>query len=165
MVNIFGNLSELLIGQHSDSQTFLALKSFCAKEISWDDLESLTALDLSKRSDGYLPRAYPDQNETLRKYVQERLNGLQERDSFLAAKNGDWLQTVVLFREKNKADYELLAWAEEICRRVGAASSSEKLQEAAQRFVRNHDFFISYANYSSSLRVQEKDSSDRRRGM
>jgi hypothetical protein len=145
-------------------QTAAALQSFRQREASWDQVENFTAMDLSEKSAEYLPMVYPPRSEVLKNYVRDRLAGLISRDQIMAIKNGEWIYTVIKFKTRNRADYDLLMWAGRACKKLNAEQSCTRLRGAVMRYVHNYQFF-GKPDYDQALEVQAMDSEERRRNL
>lgn len=131
-------------------------------EISRETCHRITAMSLSETIHEHRPVNYHIASQNLQSYVTSRDRDAQPRDQTLAVKNGEWLDFGYRVYAKNLQNHELLIWAKEILEKI----ENQKIPQTILDAIKNHEDHraaFDWPYYMRALKVQEKDSDERRR--
>jgi len=121
------------------SKAQIIFESLSKGEINQETANKLTALLLADTLSDHPVRPYPIRGQSLEQYVRDRLQTSIPREPVLAKKNGEWLQAIAQINTNNQADYDLLKWAESICREIMAVDQVKRIRAHMMRFARNQE--------------------------
>lgn len=136
-----------------------AYQELISGQIDRATLEANVAIDISLKLSDYPIRPYPVPSPGIRDYVQGRQFKTKKREPSESRLVGEWLLQVRTTAYLNKADFEVLLCARNICRNIGQHENAKLINQSLERYDYNR---FDTEMYSKASEVQVLDSLERR---